>query len=61
MTWSDYLARLQAKNPQLANQDAKMTITVASFLKQLQRAHEAGRGESAGKRLFDKFFGGTTP
>ena len=56
--WADYLKRLQDKNPQLLSQDAKMTITVASFLRQLQRAYEAGKSENAGADLFDTLFGG---
>lgn len=59
MTWDEYLKRLQAKNPQLTDPDAKMTLSVASFLTQLERAYAAGRNENAGVQLFDQLFGGS--
>lgn len=45
MTWSQYLAKLKSKTPQLQDGDASMKLTVRSFLRQLQLAYEAGRRE----------------
>jgi len=56
--WADYLKKLQDKNPQLTSPDAQMTLSVKSFLRQLERAYEAGKNENAGAQLFDTLFGG---
>ena len=53
--WQDYVKRLQDRNPELLDREAKMTLTVASFLKQLERAYEAGKRDSD---MFDQLFGG---
>ena len=57
MSFLEYWGRLIASNKNLTEPENKMTISVASFRKQLEKAYEAGKGESGGS-LFDQLFGG---
>ena len=58
-TFEDYWKRLAESNPGLLDDELKLTITVASMRKQLQKAFEAGGTEDADKkdaaRAFEKF------
>ncbi len=49
----DYWARLQAKNPGLASDESTMKITVASFRKSLEQAHEDGQAGTT--KILDTF------
>lgn len=42
MPFIDYWSHLKQKNPSLCHDDSKMTISVASFKKQLEKAYKAG-------------------
>jgi len=42
MAFSEYWASLRLKNPSLSDDSTKMTISVESFKKQLQKAHFDG-------------------
>jgi len=42
MSFHTYWISLRIKNPQLDNDNRKMTITVSSFCKELQKAYEKG-------------------
>ena len=57
-TFYDYWCQLCSKNPQLADGSRKMTISVASFEKQLRRAYEAGTSsrDSSGRSKLDDLF-----
>lgn len=61
MSFLEYWGRLIASNDNLKEPENKMTISVASFRRQLEKAHsagvEAGKSQSGGS-LFDQIFGG---
>lgn len=42
-----YWARLVAANKSLSNEDTKMTISVAAFKKQIEKAYNAGAADKA--------------
>lgn len=56
MSFLEYWGRLIASNESLKEPENKMTISVASFRKQLEKAYEAGK-EGSGGSLFDQIFG----
>lgn len=57
MSFLEYWGRLISSNESLKEPENKMTISVASFRKQLEKAFEAGK-EGSGGSLFDQLFGG---
>ena len=61
MSFLEYWGRLIASNESLKEPENKMTISVASFRRQLDKAYQAGvedgKGQSGGS-LFDQLFGG---
>lgn len=61
MSFLEYWGRLISSNESLKEPENKMTISVASFRRQLEKAHtagvEAGKNQSSGS-LFDQLFGG---
>lgn len=59
MTFDAYWANLMQKNPDLADPETKMTVSVAAFRKALEQAFEVDREEQ--KQTDDvmaKLFGG---
>jgi hypothetical protein len=45
MSFADYWNRLKSRNAKLSDDDTNMTLSVASFRRQLEKAHEAGAEE----------------
>lgn len=45
MSFYDYWYRKQRSNPHLNNEENKLTITIASLKKELQKAFDAGKAE----------------
>ena len=58
MTFEQYLARLVAANPNLNEDDTKITVTVSVFKTQLHKSYEEGKNHADSVRsIIDDIFG----
>lgn len=63
MTFVDYWKRLVARNKHLGDENMKMTITVASFKREIEKAYFSGAddcddADRSSSGTFDSLFGG---